>query len=104
MKQITNFKKDEFFSLIMKAIAIFLFIRSIILLPKVFNAIYMLIAEGQTIISVFLGEATIGSTMMVLSMGLQNYWSDSLIFFSFLLIGRDLLNGGHLIKKVLNNV
>jgi hypothetical protein len=99
----TKYTKDNLYDFFMKAIAICLFIQAITLLPKILSVLFTLVAQGQTIFLVLLGKGSLGSTIMVIKMGFDNYLSDLLTFVAYILIGGNLLNGGSLINKALKD-
>ena len=94
-------EKNDLFDLIMKAIAIYLFILAVILIPSVVKSVIWIFLYCSSILSIILGYATAGQIMSVVDMINSNPITNIFIFIFYIFIGSDLMRKGYIIKFVL---
>ena len=91
--------KDDIFDLILKGAAVCLFVLALMALPQFIGGVLQVAMLWRAAFETLTGNATVGRTVM--GTGIASSVTAVLKFFVYLVVARNLFNGGSFLKKVL---
>jgi len=91
--------KNDGLDLILKAAAVYLFVLAVATLPSVVGALIHIGILSRSVLSAITGEASLGETLAATS--ISTSVTGVLKFVLFIVVGRNLFNGGSWLKRIM---
>jgi len=92
-------KKEDVLDLILKAVAVYLFVLAVVVLPGVVGAVLHIALLAGSVLETLTGDATLGRTLM--STGITTSVTGVLKFILYIIVARNLFCGGSWLRRIL---